>query len=138
MNLAIILGALLCLAPHTPEKRAAMHASIIQRIASTDDEAAALLVTGTRESDWRVGCVQGIGGAGTYGLGHGYKRWACAPLKIQALMSLQAYQDKGAPDAWHHAIIGYLGARTIQEPEARRRIAMFEVTRERLACACCL
>lgn len=137
MNLSVLVAALLCLSPQTPERRAERHARVILGASSNEDEAAALIVTGTRESSWRLGCVQGIGGAGTYGLGVGYARWACAPLKIQAQMSLQAYRDKGAPDAWHHAIIKYLGARSVQEPEARRRIAMFELTRERLACACC-
>ena len=136
--LPIVLAALFCLQPTTPPARALRHARTIVAVASTEDEAAALLVTGTRESSWRLGCVQGIGGAGTYGLGYGYRRWACGPLKVQAMMSLQAYRDKGAPEAWDHAIIHYLGAKTIQEPEARRRIALFELTRERIACACCL
>jgi len=138
MNLPTIVAALLCLAPFTPPKAAETHAKIILRTTSDESEAAALIVTGTRESSWRFGCVRGIGGAGTYGLGYGYRRWACAPLKIQAQMSLQAYEDKGAPNNWHGAIIRYLGARTIQEPEARRRIEMFELTRARLECKCSL
>lgn len=138
MTLEIIMAALLCLEPHAPPRFATLHARTILRVASNEDEAAILLVTGTRESHWRLGCVQGIGGRGTYGLGYGYDRWACAPLKIQAQMSLQAYEDKGAPYNWHGAIVHYLGAKTLQEPEARRRVEMFELTRERIACACCL
>lgn len=134
MTLEVVLAALLSLAPHAPH--ATHHAQII--LATTQDEAeiAALLVTGTRESEWRVGCIQGIGGRGTYGLGYGYTQWACAPLKIQAQMSLQAFLDKGAPWSWEHAFIAYLGAKTIREPEAQRRIDMFNLTRERLRCAC--
>ena len=114
------------------------HARIISQIAGDESEAAALLVTGTRESSWRLGCVQGIGGAGTYGLGYPYWSWSCAPLKVQAQMSLQAYHDKGAPWNWHHAIQGYLGARSRRHPEVQKRIELFEITRERLECNCCL
>lgn len=120
----------------TSERDANLHARVIQRVTRDLDETAILVVTGYRESSWHFGCVQGIGGRGTYGLGYGYADWACGPLKIQALVSLQAYRDKGAPDAWNHAIIRYLGAKTIREPEARRRIEMFDLTRERLRCAC--
>ena len=134
--LATVLAALLSLAPQTPPRLAERHARIVTMVTSDLDETAALLVTGTRESSWRLGCVQGIGGRGTYGLGYGYAQWACGPLKIQALVALQAYRDKGSFYDFHHAIIHYLGARTIQEPEARRRIELFEQTRERLKCAC--
>lgn len=136
MTFEIILAGLFTLAPLTPTKTAEKHARVILSVAEDEDEAAALLVTGTRESTWRGGCAIGIGGAGTYGLGYGYWRWACGPLKIQAQMALQAYYDKGAPYSWHGAIIHYLGARTIREPEAKRRIVMFERTRESLRCAC--
>lgn len=138
MNLPTLLAALLCLAPHTPERIAARHARTILATTSDEDEIAALLVTGTRESEWRLGCVQGIGGAGTYGLGVGYQRWACGPLKIQVQMSLQAYRDKGAPWNWKGAFVHYLGAKSLRHPEARRRVEMFELTRERLACSCCI
>lgn len=138
MNLAALVAALLCLAPHTPEKLATRHARVILQTAADESEAAALLVTGTRESSWHLGCVQGIGGAGTYGLGFPYWRWACAPLKVQAHIALVAYHDKGAPWDWDHAIQGYLGARSRKHPEVQRRIALFEITRERLECACCL
>jgi hypothetical protein len=136
-NLPALVAALLCLSPHTPERLATRHARVILGATSSEEEAAALLVTGTRESSWRLGCVQGIGGAGTYGLGYGYQRWACAPLKVQAQMSLQAYRDKGAPWNWHGAIVKYLGARTIREPEAARRIQLWEETKSRLECNCC-
>jgi hypothetical protein len=134
--LQIVIAALLALAPHTAPKLAERHARVILGVASDEEQIAALLVTGTRESEWRTGCVRGIGGAGTYGLGYGYWRWACAPLKIQAQMSLQAYHDKGAPDAWEHALIGYLGAKSIRDHEAFRRIQLFWLTKERLRCAC--
>src|SRR5713101_7918903 len=111
MTLEIVLAALLSLTPRAPHAK--HHAQIILSTTQDEAEIAALLVTGTRESEWKTGCVRGIGGAGTYGLGYGYWRWACAPLKIQAQMSLQAYWDKGAPWNWNHAIISYLGARTI-------------------------
>jgi hypothetical protein len=134
--LPVLIAALLCLAPLTPPRLAEKHARVILGTAQDEDEAAALLVTGTRESSWRLGCIEGIGGRGTYGLG--YRSWACGPLKVQAQMSLQAYRDKGAPYNWTGAIIHYLGARTVREPEAARRIEMWHLTRERLACRCCL
>jgi hypothetical protein len=136
MTLETVLGALLCLQPAAPH--AARHAQIVWEVTRDPEEIAALLVTGTRESSWRTGCVQGILGAGTYGLGFPYGHWACGPLKVQALMSLQAYYDKGAAWDWGHAIQGYLGARSRRHPEVQRRIALFELTKERLDCACCI
>jgi hypothetical protein len=138
VDLPTLVAALLCLAPLTPTRTAEKHARVILDAASDESEAAVLLVTGTRESTWRFGCIRGIGGRGTYGLGYGYSRWACAPLKVQAQMSLVAYHDKGAPWSWQHAIIGYLGAKSLREPEARLRVDLFEKTRERLECKCSL
>lgn len=138
MTTAAILGAILALRPTVPLERAERHAEAIQAIALSDEEAALLVVTGDRESAWAPGCVRGIGGAGTYGLGEGYWRWSCAELEVQAAVSLRAYREKGWHRSKRRAIAGYLGARSTSWPEAVRRWRLWLLTRERIACACCV
>lgn len=138
MTLDMVVAAILSLQPALSPKLAMRHAQVILGAANEENEAAALIVTAHRETRFGVGCIVGLGGWGTYGLGRGYMSWACGPLKIQAQMSLQALYDKGFGYAPQIGFRGYLGARSTRYPEVIERTKLFYETRERLYCACSL
>ncbi len=138
MNLEAVLGALLMLRPALPPRVALTDARAIAIASGNEDDAAALAVTAIRETDGRLGCVEGIGGKGTFGLGVGYWEHACSVPKLQALAALGALQDKGWP--WHpkKAFLGYLGGHVFEKnEEAQTRFLLWLNTRENVRCACC-
>ncbi len=136
MQLETVLAAILSIQPTLAPKLATRHAEIIWQTTREENEVAALIVTAHRETRFKTGCVAGIGGFGTYGLGVGYVKWACGPLKVQAQMSLQALYDKGFDYSPEIGFRGYLGAHSLRYPEVRTRARLFYETRERLYCAC--
>ena len=138
MTLEIVVAAILSLQPTMPESRAFQHGRAILSITNEENEAAALIVTAHRETRFALGCIEGLGGWGTYGLGYGYRRWACGPLKMQTEMALIALYDKGFNYAPEIGFRGYLGARSLKYPEVIERTKLFYLTRERLYCACSL
>lgn len=135
-----IVASLLMLVPALPTSQAEHHADIIHQTSGDRDEQAALLVSLARESagDWDVErcAVHGMGGEGAYQLGIGYQAFACAAPVIQARTALRALHEKGWPQPLK-AFRGYLGA-TGHSKEALLRLSLWQVTRERLACSCCL
>lgn len=139
MILALTL-AILSLVPATDPARAEYHATVIASVAADDAEAAALVVTGAHESGFlrafETCRVHGDGGDGIYGLGFGYERFACAPVKVQARGAVKALRDKGWPDRPLRAFRGYLGALSDDWPEARARLALWTLTLERMRCMC--
>jgi hypothetical protein len=133
-----IIGAMLVLRPLTPPLHVERISHAIYSASTDENDAAALVVTAIRESDAHIGCIEGIGGRGTFGLGFGYMWAACGPLKIQAQTALQALHDKGAPYNWRGAFRGYLGARSDHWPEIRIRYVLWLETADRIRCACSL
>jgi hypothetical protein len=138
VNLEAVLGALLMLRPALKPRVALTDARAIAIASGNEDDAAALVVTAVRETDGRLGCVEGIGGRGTFGLGYGYFEHACDVPKIQALSALQALYDKGWP--WHprKAFLGYVGGHDeTKNEEAQTRFVLWLHVRENVKCACC-
>jgi hypothetical protein len=138
MNLVPVLGALLMLRPALQPVKALQNAWAITSVSGDSDEAAALVVVAMRESGGGLGCVEGIGGRGTFGLGVGYADYDCGPLELQALAALQALRDKGWPNQ-QKAFTGYLGGHRFEKnTEAQTRYMLWVKTKERIDCACCI
>lgn len=142
MSPAAIALAILVLVPRLDPLRAEYHATIIARVAGDEATAAALVVSGARESgfgwEYETCREHGIGGDGDYGLGRGYQEFACAPPEVQARGAVKALRDKGLAEGPLRAFRGYLGARSDDWPEARRRLSLWTLTLERMRCMCCL
>jgi hypothetical protein len=136
VTIEVLIAAILSLQPRLSAKVAERHARTVLEVTGDEDDAAALIVTAHREARFRTNCVIGIGGRGPYGLGVGYSHWACGPMKIAALMSLQALYDKGWAFSERRGFRGYLGAKVDSWPEVGVRMRLWEATRQRIKCAC--
>jgi len=140
MKVIALTLAILSLMPRTDPARAVRQATIIASVTADDAEAAALVVTGARESgfgrDYETCRLHGDGGDGIFGLGFGYERFACKAAEVQARGAVKALRDKGWPDRPLRAFRGYLGALSDDWPEARARLALWTITLERMRCLC--
>lgn len=136
MTPSILIAAILTLRPSLAPELARRHADVIYETTSDEADAAMLIVTAYRETRFKVGCIVGLGGWGTYGLGVGYRHWSCSTLKIQAVMSLQALYDKGWASDELKGIRGYLGAKSDVWPEIGVRVRLWNETRARISCGC--
>lgn len=119
-------------------------AGAIARIAATEEDAAALLTNGHRESWWsyvvETCAIEGIGGWGTFGVAGFWGRWfprgTCGPIDVQANASrriwLAGYRVELRPAFGH-----YIGAKRYRtHPEAFRRVALFYSYKAMLQCDC--
>lgn len=138
MTLDIVLAAILSLQPHLKTNAAERYSRAILETTHDASDAAALIVTAHRESSFSLVCVEGIGGRGGFGLGKGYSHWACSTLKIQSVMAMQAFYDKGWPYNERGAFKRYLGATRNDWPEIDVRMRLWQLTRARLDCGCSL
>jgi hypothetical protein len=136
-----VATAILCLLPQLSPAVAERHGAVIAFAAHDEAEAAALVVTGYRETgfEWLYeNCSKlGDGGMGTYGLGVGYGADACASPERQVRGALLALHNGGFPERPRRAFARYLGS-SERWPEARERLSLWVVTAERIKCSCSL
>lgn len=137
----VIALAILSLANAPSPGRAEYFAQAIADVSGGDlDLAAALVVTGDRESGWRPEvercALAGLGGMGAFQLGDGYP-WStrCGPVEAQAWGARAALAGVGTSRSPAETFGRFLGA-SRRHPEARRRAGLFWVTRERIRCSC--
>lgn len=136
-----IAMAILSLANAPSPARAEYFGQAISVVSGGDlDMAAALVVTGDRESGWRPEVerceLAGLGGMGAFQLGEAYA-WStrCGPIEAQARGARRALAGVGTERSPAETFGRFLGA-SGRHPEARRRAGLFWVTRERIRCAC--
>ncbi len=137
MNAELVVGALLMLAPAASDRTADRFAVAIAHAAGDDMAAAAgLTVTVVREGgldpDVETCRIAGQGGLGAFQLGPGWQH-RCDAMPKQAETALRALRLRPWPDTF----AAYLGSGPAYH-EARARVALWTVTKERLECACCL
>jgi hypothetical protein len=139
----LVAAAILSLLPHTSPRRVEYASVAIAEVAGDDiDTAAALVVTGSRESQWRrdveVCRVNGPGGRGMFQVGHwwGPLQTRCGPVLNQTRLAWHVLDKMRGPNRNHHEMFrAYLG-RSKRDPEVKLRALLFERVRGDLACAC--